>query len=225
MGSSQCCTVNTNDQASELAIGMKETSQSSKGPKRQRDGKKNKNQPLYLFSLNNEKISNGKKKVTHGQFRIDDPQTPVFADNKSIHSKQESEQYSNKDIQLVAEIVMQLDDIHQKIDEENEDIFISQTSLKKKRKNDSPLCEFQPKNSLKSFDSKRLNKLKSISEHKQNKEIINKEELESQRSQSADNRSVKSILKQEMKYSQYKKSQFNNNDIHSQKRVHFQLNK
>ncbi|CAD8133456.1 unnamed protein product [Paramecium pentaurelia] len=218
MGSSQCCTVNTNEQASELAIGMKETSQSSKGPNRSSDGKKNKNKNQPLSPME-------KQKVTHGQFRIDDPQTPAFADNKSIHSKQESEQQSNKDIQLVAEIVMQLDDIHQKIDQGNEDIFISQTSLKKKRKNDSPLCEFQPKNSLKSFDSKRLNKLKSISEHKQNKEIINKEELESQRSQSADNRSVKSILKQEMKYSQYKKGQFSNNDIHSQKRVHFQLNK
>ncbi|CAD8175928.1 unnamed protein product [Paramecium octaurelia] len=215
MGSSQCCTINADESASELAIGMKETAQSSKGPNRSSDGKKNKNQPLSPIQ---------KQKGTRGQFRIDDPQTPAFADNKSIHSKQESEQQSNKDIQLVAEIVMQLDDFHQKIEEANEDRFLSQTSLKKKRKNDSPLCDFQPKNSLKSFDSKRLDKLKSISEHKQIKEELMKEELDSQRSQSADNKSVKSILKQEMKYSQFKKGQYGN-DIQSQKRVHFQLNK
>ncbi|CAD8162809.1 unnamed protein product [Paramecium pentaurelia] len=215
MGSSQCCTANTIEQGSELATGMKETSNSSKDPNNPSDRKKNKN-----FSLSPIQ----KQKGVHGQFRIDDPQTPAFADNKSIHSKQESEQFSNKDIQLVAEIVMQLDDIPQKIEEANEDIFVSQSSLKKKRKNDSPLCDFQPKNSLKSFDSKRLDKLKSINEHQQNKEEMIKEELESQRSQSADNKSVKSILKQEMKYSQFKKRQ-SSNDKHSQKKVHFKINK
>ncbi|CAD8073114.1 unnamed protein product [Paramecium sonneborni] len=215
MGSSQCCSVNTIEETSELAVGMKETSQSSKGLNIQGDGQKIKNQPLSPKQ---------KQKGVHGKFRIDDPQTPGFADNKSIHSKQESEQLSNKDIQLIAEIVMQYDDLPQKIEEANEEIFISQPSLKKKRKNDSPLCDFQPKNSLKSFDSKRLDKLKSINEYRQNQEELGKQELESQRSQSADNKSVKSILKQEMKFSQFKKGQ-KNNDNHSQKKVHFQMNK
>ncbi|CAD8167457.1 unnamed protein product [Paramecium octaurelia] len=215
MGSSQCCTVNTIEQASELATGMKETSHSSKDPNNQSEGNKNRNKNLSPIQ---------KQKGVHGQFRIDDPSTPAFADNKSIHSKQESEQLSNKDIQLVAEIVMQFDDMPQKIEEANEDIMVSQSSLKKKTKNDSPLGDFQPKNSLRSFDSKRLDKLKSINEHQVNKEEMIKEEMESQRSQSADDKSVKSILKQEMKYSQFKKGQ-PSNDKHSQKKVHFKVNK
>ncbi|CAK77623.1 unnamed protein product (macronuclear) [Paramecium tetraurelia] len=206
MGSSHCCSLQSDDK-SEIVLKIEDTEKSSlrssrKSPKKQQ-----------------ETPSQKEKLLVHPN-KCEDPATPGFADLQSFGSKH-SEQ-SCKDIQLVAEIVMNLEDIPKKIEEVQQSPITSQRSLKKRRKNDSPLCDFQPKNSLKSFDSKKLNKLKSLSEHRVKFE--EKSDNESNRSNSADNKSVKSIMKQELKYSQFRKMQ-TLGDAESRKKVHFQLNK
>ncbi|KAM3147264.1 hypothetical protein pb186bvf_000515 [Paramecium bursaria] len=88
----------------------------------------------------------------------------------------------------------------------------SQKSLLK-RKEDSPMFNFEPKNSLKSYDSKKLQKKRSMSQEHQN---------QNDEANSQDNRSVKSILKHELKYSQFKK-QRTYGDAESRKEVRFNI--
>ncbi|CAD8074088.1 unnamed protein product [Paramecium sonneborni] len=206
MGSSQCCSLQTDDK-SEIVLKIEDTEKSSL-----KSSKKS--------SKKQQQIPTQKDKHQVHQIKCEGPGTPGFADLRSFGSKRSEQSY--KDIQLVAEIVMNLEDIPKRIEDVQQSPITSQRSLKKKKKNDSPLCEFQPKNSLKSFDSKKLNKLKSLSEHKVKFE--EKNENDSQRSNSVDNKSVKSIMKQELKYSQFRKMQ-TQGDAESRKQVHFQLNK
>ncbi|CAD8079115.1 unnamed protein product [Paramecium sonneborni] len=206
MGSSHCCSLQTDDK-SEIVLKFEDTEKSSL--------KSSKKSPK-----NQHEIPSQKDKLIGHQNICEDPATPGFGDLNSFGSKHSEQSY--KDIQLVAEIVMNLEDIPRKIEDVQQSPITSQRSLKKKKKNDSPLCDFQPKNSLKSFDSKKLTKLKSLSEHRVKFE--EKSENESQRSNSADNKSIKSIMKQELKYSQFRKMQ-TQGDAESRKKVHFQLNK
>ncbi|CAD8071246.1 unnamed protein product [Paramecium primaurelia] len=206
MGSSHCCSLQTDDK-SEIVLKIEDTEKSSLRSSKKSPKKKQ------------ETPSQKEKLLVHPN-KCEDPATPGFADLQSFGSKHSEQSY--KDIQLVAEIVMNLEDIPKKIEDIQQSPITSQRSLKKRRKNDSPLCDFQPKNSLKSFDSKKLNKLKSLSEHRVKFE--EKSENDSNRSNSADNKSVKSIMKQELKYSQFRKMQ-TQGDAESRKKVHFQLNK
>ncbi|CAD8160573.1 unnamed protein product [Paramecium pentaurelia] len=213
MGSSNCCSLSS-DQQSEIVLKIEDTEKSSiKSSKK--SIKKQQEQCLVQF-----KTPSQKEKLSVNPNKCEDPATPGFADLRSLGSKRS--EYSNKDIQLVAEIVMNLEDLPKQIADVQQSPITSQRSLKKKRKDDSPLCDFQPKNSLRSFDSKKLNKLKSFSEHRVTFE--EKSENDSHRSNSADNKSVKSIMKQELKYSQFRKMQ-TQGDAESKRKVHFQINK
>ncbi|CAK81056.1 unnamed protein product (macronuclear) [Paramecium tetraurelia] len=175
------------------------------------------NKSIRLLKL---RAPNSKEKLIVHSKKEDEPATPGFADLKSYGSKR-SEQ-SQRQIQLVAEIDANPEDILKNNENIQQSPIQSQRSLKKKRKDDSPICDFQPKNSLKSFDSKKLTKLKSLSEHKVRFE--DNKDNDSQRSNSADNKSVKSIMKQELKYSQFRKMQ-TQGDVESRKKVQFSNNK
>ncbi|CAD8179928.1 unnamed protein product [Paramecium octaurelia] len=206
MGSSQCCSSQT-DEKSEIIIKNEIVDKSSK-------------RSINKSSKKQQEAPNSKEKLIVHSKKEDEPATPGFADLKSYGSKR-SEQ-SQKQIQLVAEIDVNPEDILKNNENIQQSPIQSQRSLKKKRKDDSPICDFQPKNSLKSFDSKKLTKLKSLSEHKVRFE--DNKDNDSQRSNSADNKSVKSIMKSELKYSQFRKMQ-TQGDVESRKKVQFSINK
>ncbi|CAD8175183.1 unnamed protein product [Paramecium pentaurelia] len=206
MGSSQCCS-SQSDEKFEIILKKDITDKSNK-------------KSIKKSSKKQQEVPDSNEKLIVHSNKQDEPATPGFADLKSYGSKQ-SEQ-SQKQIQLVAEIEMNPEDILRNNDNLQQSPIQSQRSLKKKRKDDSPICDFQPKNSLKSFDSKKLTKLKSLSENRVR--FDDNKDNDSQRSNSADNKSVKSIMKQELKYSQFRKMQ-TYGDVESRKKVQFSINK
>ncbi|CAK88616.1 unnamed protein product (macronuclear) [Paramecium tetraurelia] len=138
-----------------------------------------------------------KKKLSSRKSSPDEPGTPGFADLRSQQSKksEQHQSHSQKEIQLIGQL------------EKHDSPFKSQTSIGK-RKNDSPVCNFEATNKLKSLDSNRLKKIQTFEEKLNSRDLSPIEDdgmLDSQRSKQADEKSVKSILKQELKYSKFRK--------------------
>ncbi|CAD8085947.1 unnamed protein product [Paramecium sonneborni] len=203
MGNSQCCSIQSDDK-SEIILknDLERRSSNKESNKRQQE------------VLNSKSID-----IVHPN-QYDEPATPGFAKLKSYESKQS--QQSQSEIQLVEEIAFNFDDFSQQNNNLQQSPIQSQRSLKKKKKDDSPICDFQPKNSLRSFDSKKLTKFQNLSQHRVKFDDSN--DNDSQRSNSIDNKSIKSIMKQELKYCQFRKMQ-TVGDPQSRKKVQFSIHK
>ncbi|CAD8055553.1 unnamed protein product [Paramecium sonneborni] len=139
------------------------------------------------------------QQVKHSNKKTEECGTPAFPELRSQQSKK-SEQ-SLKEIQFLRQV------------EKEEQIFKSSCTLGKKKQNDSPIVAFEPKNSLRSFDSNKLKKLQSINEQQLNLKNISSPRDEdsfmqdNQRGGQLDEKSAKSVLKQEMKYSRFRNQQ------------------
>ncbi|CAD8140609.1 unnamed protein product [Paramecium pentaurelia] len=155
------------------------------------------------------------QQVKHSYKKTEDCGTPAFPELRSQQSKKSEQYQSLKEIQFIGQV------------EKDEQIFKSSCTLGKKRQNDSPIVAFEAKNSLKSFDSSRLKKLQSVTEQQLNLKNISSPREEdsfmqdSQRGGQLDEKSCKSILKQEMKYSRFRNQQ--NNADSTFRKVQFNL--
>ncbi|CAD8131921.1 unnamed protein product [Paramecium octaurelia] len=141
------------------------------------------------------------QQVKHSQKKTEDCGTPAFPELRSQQSKKSEQCQSLKEIQFIGQV------------EKDEQIFKSSCTLGRRRQNDSPIVAFEAKNSLKSFDSGRLKKLQSVTEQQLNLKNISSPRDEdsfmqdSIRGGQLDEKSSKSILKQEMKYSRFRNQQ------------------
>ncbi|CAD8095578.1 unnamed protein product [Paramecium sonneborni] len=193
MGAAQCCTKQyLEEKDSELLI-KQDVAMKQSGTQQEN--------PLPKLKLSSRKSS------------PDEPGTPGFADLKSQQSRksEQHQSHSQKEIQLIGQL------------DKHDTPFKSQCSIGKK-KNDSPVCNFEATNKLKSLDSNRLKKLQTFEQKASSREHSPIEDdgmLDSQRSKQADEKSVKSILKQELKYSKFRK-QDTTFDV-GQRRVQFQI--
>ncbi|CAD8057425.1 unnamed protein product [Paramecium sonneborni] len=141
------------------------------------------------------------QQVIHSYKKTEECGTPAFPELRSQQSKKSEQSQSMKEIQFLRQV------------DKDEQIFKSTCTLGKKRQNDSPIVAFEAKNSLRSFDSNRLKKLQSVTEQQINLKNISSPRDEdsfmqdSQKGGYPDEKSAKSILKQEMKYSRFRNQQ------------------
>ncbi|CAK56357.1 unnamed protein product (macronuclear) [Paramecium tetraurelia] len=177
MGSAQCCKKNVQDEGVQELVILEDPNQ----------------QTAKLSDLQQEK---------HSYKKTEECGTPAFPELRSQQSKRSEQCQSLKEIQFVGQV------------DRDEQILKSTCTLgRKKQKNDSPIVAFEAKNSLKSFDSNRLKKLQSVPEKQLNLKNISSPRDEdsfmqdSQRCGQPDEKSAKSILKQEMKYSRFRNQQ------------------
>ncbi|CAD8138245.1 unnamed protein product [Paramecium octaurelia] len=177
MGSAQCCKKNVQDEGVQELVILEDPNQ----------------QTSKLSDLQQEK---------HSYKKTEECGTPAFPELRSQQSKRSEQCQSLKEIQFIGQV-----------DKEEQILKSTCTLGRKRQKNDSPIVAFEAKNSLKSFDSNRLKKLQSVPEKQLNLKNISSPRDEdsfmqdSQRSGQADEKSAKSILKQEMKYSRFRNQQ------------------
>ncbi|CAD8150414.1 unnamed protein product [Paramecium pentaurelia] len=178
MGSAQCCKKNVQDEDVQEVVILEDSNQQS----------------AKLQDV---------QQAKHSYKKTEECGTPAFPELRSQQSKRSEQCQSLKEIQFVGQV------------DKDEQILKSTCTLGRKRqKNDSPIVAFEAKNSLKSFDSNRLKKLQSVTEQQLNLKNISSPRDEdsfmsdSQRgSRQPDEKSAKSILKQEMKYSRFRNQQ------------------